>query len=209
MLALLLVTALAVATLAVARHFDELVDTLVLIGASILGGLVFLLAHPEMSLIAPPRDDADQSCDAELPAEEAPPATRVDRVTIAEAQGLLANPDVTFVDARPANAYAYAHIPGAMNLPAADAEGLLELQSLPIPPDGQVITYCDGGSCEQSDYLGALLAERDVCQQVRVLDGGWQAWVAAEGATVGGTTRFGDGGGSSSELSSSAQEVQP
>ena len=79
-----------------------------------------------------------------------------------------------------------------MNLPAADAEGLLDMQSLPIPPEGQVITYCDGGSCEQSEYLGLLLRQRDVCQQVRVLEGGWQAWVAAQAPTVSGHSRYGD-----------------
>ena len=210
MLALLLVAALAAGTIALAHRLERLGDTLVVIGASVLGGLVFLLAHPEMSLIAPPRDDADQSCDADLPAEEPQAQTRVDRVTVADARELLERSDVTFVDARPASAYAYAHIPGAMNLPAADAEGLLELQSLPIPPEGQVITYCDGGRCEQSDYLGTLLAERDVCQQVRVLEGGWQAWITAEGPMVSGTGRFGDGGGASSMSSSETPgEVQP
>jgi rhodanese-related sulfurtransferase len=84
-----------------------------------------------------------------------------------------------------------------MNLPAEDAAGLLDMQSLPIPPEGAVITYCDGGSCEQSESLGLLLRERDVCQQVRVLDGGWQAWVGAGAPTVSGDTRFGDAPSSS------------
>ena len=86
MLALLLVAALAAGTIALAHRLERLGDTLVVIGASVLGGLVFLLAHPEMSLIAPPRDDADQSCDADLPAEEPQAQTRVDRVTVAEAR---------------------------------------------------------------------------------------------------------------------------
>jgi 3-mercaptopyruvate sulfurtransferase SseA len=56
-----------------------------------------------------------------------------------------------------------------------------------------VITYCDGVSCEQSEYLGLLLRERDVCQQVRVLEGGWQAWVSAEAPTELSATNL-DGG---------------
>ncbi|HVI00145.1 MAG TPA: rhodanese-like domain-containing protein [Enhygromyxa sp.] len=177
MLALLLVIALSVATVAVARQLELVADVLLVIGASVLGGLVFIAAHPGLDLIAAPPDPGDATCGT----EEIPlVAPVVERISVEEAQALLGQAQVTFVDARPSYHYTAAHIPGAMNLPAEDAEGLLELQSLPIPPDGQVITYCDGGSCEQSEYLGMLLRERDVCQQVRVLEGGWQAWVAAE-----------------------------
>ena len=176
-LALLLVIALSVATVAVARQLELVADVLLVIGASVLGGLVFIAAHPGLDLIAAPPDPGDATCGT----EEIPlVAPVVERISVEEAQALLGQAQVTFVDARPSYHYTAAHIPGAMNLPAEDAEGLLELQSLPIPPDGQVITYCDGGSCEQSEYLGMLLRERDVCQQVRVLEGGWQAWVAAE-----------------------------
>ncbi|NVB38344.1 hypothetical protein G6O69_10930 [Pseudenhygromyxa sp. WMMC2535] len=207
MLALLLLAALGVVTLLLARQLERLGDTALVLGASVLGGLTFLLAHPQMQLVAPPRDE---TCTLEEePAEPAPAAARI---SLAEARERLGQPGVTFVDARPTTAYDYAHIPGAMSLPASDAEGLLEVQSLPIPPEGEVITYCEGGSCEQSDYLGALLAERDVCQQVRVLDGGWQAWIADEGPTVTGSSRFGDAGSSSVPAASEApasEEVLP
>lgn len=179
-LALLLVIALTVITVALARQLELLNDTLLLIGASLLGGLVFIAAHPGLDLIAQPPDPGDATCGS----EEIPlVAPVVDRISVTEAQALLGQAQVTFVDARPSHHYAVAHIPGAMNLPADTAEDLLDLQSLPIPPDGQVITYCEGGSCEQSEYLGMLLRERDVCQQVRVLDGGWQAWIAADAPT--------------------------
>ena len=201
MFALLLVVALTVATLALAHRLDVLTDVSAVIGASVVGGLAFLVAHPAVGLIAEPRDDSDATCSVdELPLV----APVVERISVAEARALLdgqassqsseAGPtgNVTFVDARPGWAYVDAHIPGAMNLPAQDAEGLLDMQSLPIPPEGQVITYCDGGTCEQSEYLGMLLRERDVCQQVWVLDGGWQAWVAAGAPTVSGSTPEGD-----------------
>ena len=189
MLALLLVVALTVITVALAHRLELLADLLLLIGASILGGLVLITAHPRLEFVAPPTNDADASCGIEQIPFVAP---IVERVSVERAQALLDQGSVTFVDARPRHYYAAAHIPGAMNLPAADAEGLFDMQSLPIPPGGQVITYCDGGACEQSEYLGLLLRERDVCQQVRVLDGGWQAWVAAEAPTVAGPSRFGE-----------------
>jgi rhodanese-related sulfurtransferase len=181
--ALLLVAALTVLTVAVAHRLGQLIEVLQVIGACVLGGLVFLTVHPGLPWIAEPRPE-EGTCGAEELGNVAPAI--VERVSVAEAQQLLGQPLVTFVDARPAFHYSAGHVPGAMNLPAEDAEGLLDTQSLPIPPEGQVITYCDGGSCEQSEYLGLLLRQRDVCQRVRVLEGGWQAWVAAQGPTVSG-----------------------
>lgn len=201
MLALLLVVALTVATLALARRLDRLSDVLAVIAVSVLGGLLVLVAHPDLTLVAPPPNDADATCGA----EEIPlVAALVERVSVEEARALLDHPGVTFVDARPGNYYVAAHIPGAVNLPAADAEGLLDMQSLPIPPEGQVITYCDGGTCEQSEHLSVILRARDVCQQVRVLEGGWQAWVAEQAPTVAGASRFGPG-----QTATTAGEASP
>jgi rhodanese-related sulfurtransferase len=190
-LALLLVAALAVLTLAAASRLRQLGDVLWIIGASVLGGLVFVLAHPRLDLVAPPDDG---TCEGDVAVAQAP---IVERVSIEEASALLGQPLVTFVDARSNANYAAEHVPGAMNLPAEDAEGLLDMQSLPIPPDGEVITYCDGVSCEQSEYLGLLLRQRDVCQRVRVLEGGWQAWATSGAPTVRGDSRFGDAPSSS------------
>jgi rhodanese-related sulfurtransferase len=190
-LALLLVAALAVLTLAVATRLQLLADVLWIIGVAVFGGLVFLTVHPALDWVAPPDDG---TCEGDVAAA---PAPIVERVSIEEASALLGQPLVTFVDARPNVHYAAEHVPGAMNLPAEDAEGLLDMQSLPIPPDGEVITYCDGGTCEQSEYLGLLLRQRDVCQRVRVLEGGWQAWVASGAPTVSGDSRFGDAPSSS------------
>jgi rhodanese-related sulfurtransferase len=203
-LALLLVVALTVATLTLAHRLELLTDVLLVIGASVLGGLVFLAARPDLPWVAAAPDDADATCGADHVPFVAP---LVERVSVDEAQALLGQPQITFVDARPAADYVAAHVPGAMNLPATDAAGLLDMQSLPIPPEGEVITYCEGGRCEQSEYLGTLLRERDVCQRVRVLEGGWLAWVAADAPTVAGASRFGDAPmSSSSEVS---PEVSP
>ncbi|GEM_PF-1639543 len=198
MIGLFMVGALGIATFVLAHRLGRLEDTLGLVGVCLLGGLA-LLAVSDLPWVADPRED-DQLCAAEELPEAAP--AHVPHVSVAEARTLVTDPGVTFVDARPAAAYEYAHIPGALSLPADDAEGLLDLQSLPIPADSQVVTYCEGVTCERSTYLGALLAERGVCRQVRVLEGGWQAWVLVDGATVSGASRFGDAG-----LSSSVEEA--
>lgn len=181
-----MVIALTGATFALARQLERLADVSLVIGASVLGGLLLIAVHPKLGWIAEP-PDADATCGVdELPIVNPIIGPVVERISVDEARTLLGQTQVTFVDARPSHHYATSHIPGAMNLPAEVAEGLLDRQSLPIPPEGQVITYCDGGTCEQSEYLGMLLRERDVCQQVRVLEGGWQAWVAASAPTVAG-----------------------
>ena len=190
-LALLLVAALTVLTLALAARLQLLGDVLWIIGASVLGGIMFVAVHPALDWIAPPDDGI---CEGDVAVVEADPSgpVQMDRISIDEAIELLGDPRVTFVDARPSYHYAAEHVPGAMNLPAEDAEGVLDMQSLPIPPDGQVITYCDGGTCESSESLGLLLRQRDVCQQVRVLEGGWQAWAQSGAPTVRGDRPHGD-----------------
>jgi rhodanese-related sulfurtransferase len=188
-LALLSVAALTVLTLALASRLRILGDVLRLIVASVLGGLVVLAVHPNLDWVAAPDDGI---CEGDVAVAAAPNSMPMERVSIDEAIELLGQPGVTFVDARPSHHYVVEHVPGAMNLPADDAEGLLDMQSLPIPPDGQVITYCDGGTCEQSESLGLLLRQRDVCPRVRVLEGGWQAWEASGAPTVRGDNPYGD-----------------
>lgn len=186
MTALLLVAGLAVLTLYVAHQLELVRDVGLVIAACLVVGVAWLAIDPRLAWVAEPKDDG--ACEAEG-FENMP---LVERVPVAEARELLERSEVTFVDARHAADYSAAHIPGAMSLPASDAELVLDMQSLPIPPEGEVIAYCEGGSCEQSEYLGLLLRDRGVCRKVRVLEGGWQAWQAVDAPTVSGDTRFGD-----------------
>lgn len=103
----------------------------------------------------------------------------VPRISVPEAVELLGRKDITFVDARSAEEHASAHIPSSISLPATDAEDVLGTQSVPIPPENLIVTYCDGLTCEQSEYLGMLLKDRTACEQVNVLEGGWNAWIEA------------------------------
>jgi rhodanese-related sulfurtransferase len=183
---LFLIAVLTVLTLGLARHLGLLRDTALLIGASLLAGVTFLGLHPQLAWVAEPPEDG--TCGLE---DEAGPI-RVERISVDEAKALLGDEAVTFVDARSGDDYIAAHIPGAVSLPAADAAGILEIQSVPILPDGQVITYCNGGACEQSEYLGLLLRDREVCQQVKVLEGGWAAWADAKAPMVSGEGQDGD-----------------
>lgn len=203
-MALLLIAALAVLTFALAWQLGLLADVLQVIAVCLLAGVAMLGLHPDLEWIAPERED-DGSCSLEG-GEVGEPA--VERVSVEEARSLLERPEVSFVDARADAHYLAAHIPGALSLPADAAEDMLELQSLPIPPEGEVIAYCDGGSCEQSEYLGLLLRTRGVCRRVRVLEGGWLKWVEAGAPTVSGASRFGDAPSSSVPPSASQPDLE-
>lgn len=149
-------------------------------------GLAHLGLRDEMAWIAQPTGPRAEACSVE---EEAP---LVQRMAVDEAIGLVGEPGVSFVDARSAEAFVAGHIPGAMSLPAGEAAGILEVQSVPIPPDDIVITYCDTRACERAEYLGLLLRDRAGCQQVRVLAGGWQAWIDADAAIEQGVGQSGE-----------------
>jgi rhodanese-related sulfurtransferase len=188
-LGLILIGVLTVGTLLLAKQLGQLVDVATVVGAGLLGGVLFLGLHPELAWIADEPDESDATCGGGEGLAEAP---ALERISVTEAMQLVSEGGAVFIDARSEDDYCRAHIPGAMSLPAYEAEGLLEMQSLPIPPDGKVITYCEGGRCEQSEYLGSVLSEKGVCRQVRVLDGGWEAWTAAEGPAVVGDSLYGD-----------------
>lgn len=153
-----------------------LLDLAALAGLSAVLGLVHLGARDDMPWIAAPTGPRAEACSVD---EEAP---LVQRIAVEEAIGLVGEPGVSFVDARAGDAFVSGHIPGAISLPAGEAAGILEVQSVPIPPDDIVITYCDTRACERAEYLGVLLRDRAGCQQVRVLAGGWKAWLEADAA---------------------------
>lgn len=150
-------------------------NALILLGVSVATGVTNLAIH-DLPVVAAEPDASQASC-----AGAESDITLVPRISVDAVVDLLERADVTVVDARSGRAHAEGHIPGAISLPQPEAEDLLEVQSVPIPPQNLVITYCDGGACEQSEYLGLLLRDRAGCDQVQVLEGGWQAWLEAKG----------------------------
>lgn len=85
---------------------------------------------------------------------------------------LLKTGRVVAVDTREAPVFARAHLPGAVNLPAAEIETrLAELHMLPGTP----VIYCRSG--DQTKELAAKLAEQGV--PVAFLEGGVLGWEAA------------------------------
>jgi rhodanese-related sulfurtransferase len=158
----------------------DILDMGLLLAVGTVLGIGGLLTRG-IPLVAPPPSAEDTSCAAEIEGEQA----NLPRIEVAEAIELVGREDVTFVDARMGEEFLVGHVPGAISLPATDAVGILEVQSVPIPPENLVVTYCDGGTCERSESLALILEDRAGCETVKVLDGGYIAWVAAHGPIEG------------------------
>jgi rhodanese-related sulfurtransferase len=92
------------------------------------------------------------------------------------AKALAAN--ATLLDARTADVYAAGHIPGALNLPAADFEAVYPGLKAEIAAASLLVVYCDGGDCELSHDLAAVL--KDLGHgPVQLFAGGFDAWMEA------------------------------
>lgn len=93
-----------------------------------------------------------------------------------EVAQLLRARQICLVDTRPAEVYARAHLPGAMNIPQSDVQArAAELMELPAAP----VLYCRTGA--DSKTLAAALASQGM--PVSFLDGGVLGW-EGEGFTL-------------------------
>lgn len=121
----------------------------------------------------------DEGAGGAAACSSAAPASQVPHVTVAEAGPLHGRAGVTFVDARPEADFRRGHIRGAIHLPYEAAAEAAGKSSLPVPRDHRLIVYCEGGAhCQLSELLAQVLS-RAGCEKVRVLKGGYPAWVQA------------------------------
>lgn len=86
---------------------------------------------------------------------------------------------VLWVDARPATAFATAHIPEALNLTEREWEEHLGAFVAKWQPGIRVVVYCDGAQCHASQGVAKRLKRELQIEEVFVLTGGWDAWRAA------------------------------
>ena len=83
-----------------------------------------------------------------------------------------------FLDARRSEEYAAGRIAGARSFSVWEGDIDTKLQQLPaegIPPDFPIVTYCSGGSCEDSVILAEKLADLGYAR-VFVYRGGLPEW---------------------------------
>lgn len=90
-----------------------------------------------------------------------------------ELQARMKDGLVTVLDVRPADEFALAHIPGAINVPVAE----LETRLASLAGANELVAYCRGPYCVMSFEAVARLREKGL--EARRLEAGLPEWIAA------------------------------
>jgi len=99
----------------------------------------------------------------------------VTTVSVDVAAALFSSNNAVFIDARPESMYNEGHIQGALCLPWHLAEEKCFDVIENIPPEKEIITYCDGVTCDLCDKLAEFLCDLGF-ENVRALVNGWTVW---------------------------------
>jgi rhodanese-related sulfurtransferase len=101
-----------------------------------------------------------------------------DFVTVEVARGWGAN--VLWVDARPVGEFERDHIPGAVSLSEERwGEAISEFLGTQWSPEKKIVVYCSAASCNLAeDVARRLKNEAKLPNEIRILKGGWEAWLA-------------------------------
>jgi histidine triad (HIT) family protein len=87
-------------------------------------------------------------------------------------------------DARIPESYAKGHIPGALNVDGSAAESPEVIgQLLGTPRDRIILIYCDGGECELSHHIAAVLKNFSF-GPIFIYTGGWAEWSTTTNAKI-------------------------
>lgn len=87
---------------------------------------------------------------------------------------------VVFIDARDEDNYQEGHVPGAYELDPYHPDKKLATVLLVCQAAEQIVVYCTGGDCEDSDSAAILLRDAGVPgPKIFVFAGGFTAWQAA------------------------------
>ena len=101
-----------------------------------------------------------------------------DLVSVEAARGWGAN--TLWVDARPADEFERDHVPGAISLNEDHwGEALSEFLAKQWSPEKKIVVYCSAESCNLAeDVARRLRDESKLPNEIRILKGGWEAWLA-------------------------------
>jgi 3-mercaptopyruvate sulfurtransferase SseA len=117
-------------------------------------------------------------------ATSAPAPWKAPRISVEEAKGLCTACLAGFVDARGSHEFAHGHIANAVHLPPAghpeEAAAVAQLRTFPL-----VVVYDGEYSCAVADDVATRLRWAGL-SDVRVLQGAWPGWVAAQGPAAAG-----------------------
>lgn len=88
--------------------------------------------------------------------------------------GTVKNAKAILIDARPEKRFEQGHIPASINIPDTQIDKYI-WQIKDKPKDVEIITYCQGVSCDKSVFLAIELAKRGFTN-VKVYRGGTPEW---------------------------------
>ena len=88
--------------------------------------------------------------------------------------------DAIWVDARPAAEFERGHVPDAVSLNEDHwSESLPQFLAMQWSPDKKIVVYCGAASCNLAeDVARRLRDEAKLPNEIRILKGGWEAWLA-------------------------------
>jgi rhodanese-related sulfurtransferase len=87
---------------------------------------------------------------------------------------------VIFIDDRDDSHYAAGHIPGALQFDHYHAEKYLGTMLPACQNAAEIVVYCNGGECEDSEYTATMLGEAGIAKEkLRVYGGGITEWTKA------------------------------
>jgi rhodanese-related sulfurtransferase len=154
----------------------------IVIGASALGLAVNHLSSRRLSLFPVPPAGQARSSAAASPAAAAAPAIPLPKgleaITIAEARTTYDKDLALFIDARPADQYAEARIPGAVSLPADAFDDHFPDAADKIEASPFLVIYCEGGDCSDAIHVGERLVEYGFLG-IRIMVDGFEPWAKA------------------------------
>ena len=101
-----------------------------------------------------------------------------DFVDVDTVRGWSAN--AIWIDARPTDEFERDHIPGAVSLNEDRwGEGLSQFLATQWSPEKKIVVYCSAASCNLAeDVARRLREEAKLPNEIRILKGGWEAWLA-------------------------------
>jgi len=128
-----------------------------------------------------PQPPAPAAPAAPLPERPAPrPVGRVTPISITDFFPLQQSGAVLIYDVRPAFYHSLGQIPGSVNWPKSAYGRQLAVREAEIRAavaNGRpVVIYCTDAACPDAREVAGWLAKRG--HDIRVLDGGWEAWKA-------------------------------
>jgi rhodanese-related sulfurtransferase len=87
--------------------------------------------------------------------------------------------NVLWVDARPTDEFDRDHVPGAISLNEDRwSEGLSQFLATQWSPEKKIVVYCSAASCNLAeDVARRLREEAKLPNEIRILKGGWEAWL--------------------------------